>query len=379
MSDLQLWLAGAGILIVGGVVVFNKFQEARVRRRAEHAFGEQPADVLLGEGPAGPVAAVGGAPVELEPDDQAIATSRPAAPKEQGHVIVDRIEHQLGLPHAPDLPAGAGPVHDPRVDGIAVIMLSAPQSGEAILRHADGLLVDVDKAVRWEGLDDAKKMWTKLSPKATYPAVRAGIQLVDRRGRVTEEDLNRAFARLQELAGTLEGELHLPCRSETLRIAERLDVFCSEVDVQIGLNIVKRDGSAFSGTRIRQVVEASGCILDAHGRFRRAAPQGAESYTVANLEPTLFAVDTLAGLSTHAITAVMDVPRVPSGITSFEAFRDFAFQLAQVLDGQVVDDNRQPILASALEAIGLEVEGIRTRMRGAGIEPGGPIALRVFA
>ncbi len=383
MSELQIWLAAAGILIVAGVIAFNKIQEAKVRRRAEHAFGEHPVDVLLGEKQASATAvapATGGAQIQAEPAEHRAGAPRPPADSAPGYVTVERIEHQLGLPHSTDLPTGAGPIHDPRIDGLAVIVLGAAQSGEAILRFADELLKDVDKPVRWEGLDDAKKAWTKLSPKSSYQAVRAGIQLVDRRGRITETDLNLACARLQELAVTLTGELHLPSRSETLRTAERLDVFCGEVDVQIGLNIVKQDGGAFAGARIRQVVEASGCALDGDGRFRRGiASQGAESYTVANLEPTLFKAETIGTLSTHAITVVMDVPRVPPNVTSFAAFREFAFQLAQVLGGQVVDDNRQPILASALEAIGLEVENIRARMRAEGIEPGGPIALRLFA
>jgi FtsZ-interacting cell division protein ZipA len=376
MSELQLWLVVLGVVIVVAVLIVNKMQEARAQRRTERAFGDKPADVLLGEmpGSAQPVARN----VEAAPDHIEPAIAAPVAPDLVAPLSTDRIDHSLGLPTPPALPVGAGPVLDPRVDGIATIVMSAAQPGEEILRHAEALLVEVERSIAWEGLEETGQRWVKLSPKLPYQAIRVGIQLVDRRGQVNEAELNRAFARLQELAATLTGELQLPSRNETLRTAQRLDAFCSEVDVQIGLNIIKRDASAFVGTRIRQVVEAAGCVLGRDGRFRRTTP-GGESYFVANLEPSLFLADTMASLSTHAITAVLDVPRVSSTNTTFAAFREFAFQLAKTLDAQVVDDNRQPIQAAALEAIGVEVEGIRARMTAEGMEPGGAIALRVFA
>ncbi len=379
MSELQIWLAGGGLLFIIGVVIFNKAQEAKVRRRTVQAFGEQPADVLLGESVVAAVAPPARSDARSDDQDPVISASVPRENTLQTPATSDRIEHRLGLPQAVDLPQGAGPLLDPRVDAFAVLVLAESQPGETILRHADALLSVIDKPVRWEGLDESKRGWTRLSPKADYQAIRAGIQLVDRSGRVAEADLNLAFSRLQELSATLAGEVHLPSRSEALRLAGRLDAFCSEVDVQIGLNIVKPDGGTFAGTRIRQVVEASGCALGRDGRFRRLAPNGGELYTVANLEPNLFLKESLETLKTRAITAVMDVPCVPPTSSSFEAFRAFAFHLAKVLGGQVVDDNRQPIQASALEAIGQEVENIRARMRDEGIEPGGPIALRVFA
>ncbi|MSP97301.1 MAG: hypothetical protein EXR29_08780 [Betaproteobacteria bacterium] len=375
MSELQLGLLVAGIALVAAVLLFNKLQEAKVRRRAERAFGEQPADALLGETRGSPTSQ-GNATV---PADDEPTMSSPAGTAAAESAPALRIDHNLGLSTPPSLPTGAGSVHDPRVDGTATIVMAAAQSGEAILRHAEAVLAEVERSIRWEGLDEAIQHWVKVNPSAPYQAIRAGLQLVDRRGQVTEAELNRAFARLQELAATLAGELHLPSRTETLRSAQRLDVFCSEVDVQIGLSIVKRDGSAFVGTRVRQVAEASGCVLGRDGRFHRRAPGGGESYYIANNEPAPFLAEASALPSTKAISVVLDVPRVAPANCSFEAFRDFAFQLAKTLDGQVVDDKGQPIQAAALEAIGLEVESIRTRMAAEGMKPGGPIALRVFA
>src|SRR5215210_9220800 len=47
MSDLQVSLLIIGAIVVGGVTAFNWFQQWRLRRKLEDAFGEKPEDVLL--------------------------------------------------------------------------------------------------------------------------------------------------------------------------------------------------------------------------------------------------------------------------------------------------------------------------------------------
>src|SRR3954469_2249547 len=51
MSDLQVSLLIIGAIVVGGVVTFNWFQQWRLRRRLEEAFGDKHEDVLLREPP----------------------------------------------------------------------------------------------------------------------------------------------------------------------------------------------------------------------------------------------------------------------------------------------------------------------------------------
>ncbi|MGE5522962.1 MAG: hypothetical protein ACM3SS_04540, partial [Rhodospirillaceae bacterium] len=47
MSDLQLSLLGIGILVVTAVYLYNWWQERRLRRRLQDAFGEQRDDALM--------------------------------------------------------------------------------------------------------------------------------------------------------------------------------------------------------------------------------------------------------------------------------------------------------------------------------------------
>src|SRR5687768_3135175 len=100
MSDLQISLLIIGVVVVGGVTAFNWYQQWRLRRRLENAFGDKHEDVLLREaaphgaaargepqggaqrvepvfGGAAPAADSGSEPLT---DDAARAASLPAVP-----------------------------------------------------------------------------------------------------------------------------------------------------------------------------------------------------------------------------------------------------------------------------------------------------------
>ena len=47
MSDLQIGLLFIGVVVIAAVVVYNRMQEARFRRRAEASFGRNGGDALL--------------------------------------------------------------------------------------------------------------------------------------------------------------------------------------------------------------------------------------------------------------------------------------------------------------------------------------------
>ena len=49
MSDLQLGLLGIGVIVVVAVIAYNKWQEFKLKRRAETTFASSHHDVLFGE------------------------------------------------------------------------------------------------------------------------------------------------------------------------------------------------------------------------------------------------------------------------------------------------------------------------------------------
>ncbi len=369
MSDLQLGLLAIGLAVVVGVVAYNKWQEAKLRRRAEATFGARHGDALLrgsaaqGEGGSRPAPA-GAGPVPADHAmEHTIAEDRPAlAPSE---------------PPAAALPAIA---LDPEVDYLVELRCARAAVGTELAAHAQAIVDEaLIKPVHWEGYDDARAAWRPVGADAQYARLRVGLQLANRAGPVTEDDLLAFCGAVQEVALALAAAPDYPDTDAALAQAEALDRFCAEVDLQIGLSVIGSESHTFSGSKIRALAESAGLAIGRDGRFHRYSEDGTELFSLVNLEPMPFHPETIKTLQTRGVTALFDVPRVPASAAAFRRFVDFAHQLEQALGGVLVDDDRKPIGQAALEAIGQQLERIHATMQARGIPAGGPLALRLFA
>lgn len=397
MSDLQLGLLVIGVLVVVGVIAYNKWQEMRERRKTQAEFGSRHDDVLLD----------GGERAVSLPGDQHPRTHPDASRREHGidHAFGDdtRVDHILGdsivvdeitvdsVPGAgsgpadtlqPAAPSGAGGtrVLEEVVDCIATFECPSPTSGEEILVQASALPHDGQgRPIYWEALDSAQGEWERLSPHKRYRRVRAGMQLASRAGPAAAAELGAFSAGVAEIARALGAEPGLPDATEAARRASDLDRFCSNVDVQVGLNVVAAEGETFPGTKIRALAESAGMQYGKDGRFHRFTDGGAELFGLANLEPMPFHVETMRTLATQGVTIVLDVPRAPPAAATFRAYVEFARQAEHSLGGSLVDDNRKSINQAALDSIAMQLEAIHKTMSARGITPGGPLALRLFS
>jgi hypothetical protein len=367
MSDLQLGLLAIGVAVVIGVIVYNRWQEGRLRRRTEGAFAARHEDALLGGG-----AAPGSTPA---------AARAPAA----GLAEVDRtIEHTLAVDAAPAAPEPAAPLTaaglDPAIDYIVELECARPVAGADLERHAQALLDEgLVRPVHWEGFDEARALWRPVEPGGRYPRLRVGMQLTSRGGPAGDDDLLAFCGDVQEVALAIAAQADFPDTEDALARAQDLDRFCSAVDVQIGLSVIGSESHAFAGSKVRALAESAGMAIGRDGRFHRYGEDGTELFSLSNLEPMPFHAETMKTLQTRGVTALFDVPRVSASPSAFRRFIDFAHQLEQALGGVLVDDNRKPIGQAALEAIGQQLESIHRTMAARGIPAGGPLALRLFA
>ncbi len=349
MSELQLGLLGIGVLVVVGVLVFNKLQEVRLKRQSEDAFGSRHDDVLFGGKMAG--------------------AQRPGASTE-------RIEPTLS--EAPGGSAAGSGMLDPGIDFIATLETQAAAAGEAISTAIVESAASPAKTVRWEGYNRQTASWELLATAGEYQMLRAGLQLVDRKGAASQQDLFDFGTLIQGVAEAIGASCTLAEPAAALERAQKLDALCADVDVQIGLNVIAR-GTAFSGTRIRAFAEAQGLTLEQDGRFRRRDESGLELYSLSNLEAPVFTAEGIKTLSTKGLTLLFDVARVPGGIVTFDRYVEFARALAEVLSAGIVDDNRQPLDQAALGRIRDQLQALYASMEQQGIPAGSPLALRLFA
>jgi hypothetical protein len=369
MSDLQLGLLAIGVAVVVGVIAYNKWQEAKLRRRTEAAFGSRHGDALRR-----------GTRADREGDSHPPPAMRAPDP------VARTIEHTFADDERPPQPSrepppGALPAAmlDPEVDYVVALACARAVAGAEVSTHAQAMVDEaLLKPIHWEGYDEARSVWRPIGAEARYLQLRVGLQLANRTGPVTEDDLLAFCGEVQEVALALAAEADFPDTDAALERAAALDRFCTDVDLQIGLSVIGSESHTFSGTKIRVLAESAGLAIGRDGRFHRAGDDGTELFSLANLEPMPFHPETIKTLQTRGVTVLFDVPRVPASAAAFRRFIDFAHQLEQALGGVLVDDNRKPIGQAALEAIGRELERIHQTMQARGIPAGGPVALRLF-
>lgn len=357
-SELQIALIGAGLAAVVLIVGYNKWQERKHRRQAERAFRSEHRDVLLEPRADGEPAS--------ERREPGIARTEPRPFSE---APVKR--------SAPEVPNFL----DQRADCVIRLEAIEPLDVHQIWAAQNEQLAGLSKPVRWFGFNDSQNLWQPLGPHSAGAChwFCAALQLVDRQGSIGEADFMRFTGGVQRVADAVMAlPPGLPLRAETLRNATELDRFCADVDVQIGVNVVARDGQ-FDGRMIQQLAERQGLKLGSDGSFHAVDDQGASLFTLSNLEPGLFAPDGMKQLVTQGLTLVIDVPRVANGSAVFDRLMRVAGALAEQLGGDVVDDNRAPFGTEAATIIRSQIEQFQARMAEHGIPAGGPLAQRLFA
>jgi len=360
ISELQLGLIGAGGVVVAGIFAFNKWQERSLRRQTEALSSLEPlGDESLARGAGERVEPVIGpeVPPRAQPTAQELrdASARRVSP----------------LPPA-DL--------DERADWVVRIEAIEPVVGGRLWQAASQSLEGIGKPLRWFGFSDSDNRWDVLNANsaASYHWVCAALQLVDRRGAASEAELAQLTDSLQRMCDLFMGIPSLPARSEALARAAELDRLCASVDIQIGVNVVARE-QLFAGTKLRGLAEAAGLELLGDGCFHARDERGVSQFVLSNLEPGVFVAEEMRGLSTRGVTLMLDVPRVADGVRVFERMLGFAQQLAEALNGAVVDDNRSPFGDKAVGLIRAQIEQFQGQMSEQGVPPGSPLALRLFS
>lgn len=384
ISELQVALIGAGTAAVAAVWGYNAWQERRHRKTADMIFKGGQGDALLGTESPGPAD---------EPPAGAYARHEPGewqAPEiPDGEVEVQTVGDEGDIPSVSDAPV-EDPPQSPKfpqecADEVAdcVLRFSAPEPipAPAVWAIQNAWSGALSKPVHWLVREDADDIWRQVDSHegGRFREWAVALQLVDRRGPVSDGELARFFDGLQQLAQQTSATLELPSRGEMVLRAGDLDEFCAAVDIQFVLHVVEGLGGAFAGTKLRGVAEAAGLILEADGVFRARDAAGSEMFTVANSSAERLDAESIKSLATHGLTLSMDVPRVADGVAAFDRMLATAQQLAATLGGALVDAQRAPLSLDMINAIRARTAELQQFMRDGHIAPGSVRALRLFS
>jgi hypothetical protein len=255
MSDLQVSLLIIGVIVVGGVTAFNWFQQWRLRRKLEHAFGDKHEDVLLREDPRQEQP-------RLEPQIMAPQRAEPAsasAAPPASPVITPAARAEPPPSSHSALPPVPG--FDPAIDYVVALDAAEPVSA-AGLAELHTRAASCGRRFRVVGYNYATREWEEAGRLSggRYAHLRLALQLVNRGGAVDLGTLTTFCAAAQDCAARYSATVTCPDIEASLAKARQLDAFCADVDVAIGINVIASTGK-LSGTRIRGLAEAAGFKL----------------------------------------------------------------------------------------------------------------------
>ncbi|CDY78781.1 Cell division protein [Caballeronia glathei] len=407
MDELTLGLIGAGAVVVGGVVVYNAWQSAKVRRRMPRPMPDDAADSLarqdadeeqpfiepvrparrepaIGEGETkdarvepsfggAPMPAV--APADTAVDLQAEATSANGEPRGADE---DADEAEPVLPAATTISSAPPALVDRRIDCIVPIRLTAPIAGDKVIPLAQRLRRAGSKPVNIEGKLEGTSTWELLKNGARYEELRAAAQLANRSGALNELEFSEFVTGVQRFADAIDGAPEFPDMLETVGMARELDAFAAQCDAQLSINILS-DGAPWSANYVQAVASQDGLLLSRDGT--RFVKLDAKQNPVFMLQfgDTNFLRDDLTYKGGQMITLVLDVPVADEDILPFRLMCDYAKSLSERIGARVVDDQRRPLPESALLAIEKQLMTLYAKLEQAGIPAGSPATRRLFS
>ncbi|HUQ25542.1 MAG TPA: cell division protein ZipA C-terminal FtsZ-binding domain-containing protein [Burkholderiales bacterium] len=192
-------------------------------------------------------------------------------------------------------------------------------------------------------LPPSREEWTavehRFGRRALLEGNRAALQMVTREGVVSEAELLEFRSEVETLAAKAQATVRAPEMRPALEAAQELDRACADADVQVALHVVGAPGAE--------------------------APAGEHPFQVSPRE--------------DGLTLTLDVARTPEPGRSYEAMVRAGRQVAAAGGGRLVDDNGTALDDRALATIGAQLEAVRQELAGRGIEPGSPLALRLFS
>jgi FtsZ-interacting cell division protein ZipA len=361
MSDLQISLLGIGAVVIVGVLLYNNYQQRRLRRRLSDGFGEPRHDALLGEG------GQPGASARQEPQlDTVRAVQEPAGAGARSAIV-------------PDAPSAIANI-DEVIDCVATLSSDTPLTAAQVAEVLSGVAA-CGRSWRAAGFNAGTGRWEEVNRAVTgqYTRLRLALQMANRGGPLSAVQLGAFNDALNTLATRFSASMHFPDTDKVLADAQSLDAFCADVDVAIGINVVHIDDEGFSGARLRALVESEGFKLEPDGVFHLEDALEHTLLTISNQEAAPFLPEAVNGMNTHGITILLDVPRVADAEHALQRMFELGRSLSVTLKGRLVDDNRATLTTTSMDKIRQQLKDIHLTMNARGVTPGSARALRLFS
>ena len=351
MSELSVALAALGAFVLAGVVVHGAWQARQ----------------------AGPKRAVEPLEPVMSPQDDAAEEVAP-------------VPAALDAPEEPPAPAAEPPARkrtprlDALIDALAPIGVEAPIAGETLIAHLPTTRRAGSKPFWIEGLNVATGEWEPPVAGAQYRELQAGVQLANRLGALNEIEYSEFVQKVQAFAESIGGLVDFPDMIDVAARARELDQFASQHDAQLAVQL-RAVGAAWSVGYVEQHAARLGFVAGSiPGRVvLPGTEEGAPPVLAVAFDPQAALADDPNLSSIRKFTLAFDVPQTPADEEPFERWRRIAHQLADAMEGAVVDDRGHPLGDAGFDAIGRDLKKLYRALDARDLAAGSAAARRVFS
>lgn len=265
----------------------------------------------------------------------------------------------------------------PQIDLTAILFANKQISSERLV-NLNSLIAESSLPILMHGLDETDK-WHLVSENtgdSEYKQAACSIQLADRSGPITKQQLNKFQFAVENMGLELNAHVEWQGTGDAMTHAVELDQFCIEVDQLISVHVMQND-NPIHGTKLRGLAEASGLELSQDGKFYYHSNDVAIfSMIEPNNQP--FTADSLRNSVLKGVTFQLEISKVSNSEQVFNQMILIAQKMANSLGANVVDDNQKPLGDLQIEKIRQQLKIIHAKMVARGIMPGSTASLRLF-
>jgi ZipA, C-terminal FtsZ-binding domain len=368
MNELQWALLVASVIAVGGVWMFNLWQERKHRQATERLFASSE-DALVSERAT--------ASADRSSLDSPNGNDQAQWADDEFFIAPTPDESKDTLTPVPSFAQWADAMSD------CLVHFDVPEalSASVVMEAKKSWRGALGKSLRFLGRTNATDAWSRIEDDDTgrYTHWLGALQLADRNGALSDQELEAFLDGMEQFGIQINTPIVMPDRAEMLLKAQKLDEFCASVDIQFSFHLVESHGGAFVGTKLRGVCEAVGLGLRPDGTFHSVNLFGATEYRLKNSGEELLTVESLRSMTTPNVMLILDSPLVADGVAAFDRLVGTSRQLERGLGGKLVDAQGNEVGDPLIHGIRSKIGDLQKLMVDAGIEPGGVLATRLFS
>ncbi|MEZ2721375.1 cell division protein ZipA C-terminal FtsZ-binding domain-containing protein [Paenalcaligenes hominis] len=340
MSDLKIALVALGAILILLVLLFNWWQDRRVRNTMKDKFPEVPADPLMTQ-------------LEAERREPTVRIAETLAqPKAEPAVLAEDI--------------------DAATEAVIDVQFPKAVPGAELMDLLRAYLRVETKPVRLFALSTQGEHHAYPHEAEQYVGMQLAMLLANRKGPLSEIDWSRLWMAAQNLAQQLDGTVDGPEQQEVIERAQQLDNLCANLDAQVGLSL--RLAEPLATAEVRQVALNAG-FMEYGKQLGWLASSGIPRFTL--LFDGKPAMD-LHSAQVNRLDLLLDVPNSPKDTNAFSRMATVGRDLAVRLDAELIDDQGQPLTDHYDDEIDQQLYQIYEQLEDAGFNAGETRTLRVF-